>query len=176
MTDTTYYQVVNVWDFLFSATSCLHLQCFDAALFLEMNELKQTFICPVCDKEALYENLVIDEYFQEVLASCSINDDNHEIELKNDGSWNKFNNKNVFFNLDLTPEVGIRPTISVSSESPPNKASGLIDLTGVTPVKPKTSMKRINTMPNKTNATVDLTFSDSDDDSKIALKKKKRSD
>lgn len=142
-----------------------------------MNELKQTFICPVCDKEALYENLVIDEYFQEVLASCSISDDNHEIELKNDGSWNKFSNKNVFFNLDLTPEVGIRPTkFKVSSESPEDKASALIDLTGVTPVKHKTSMKRINTMPNKTNATVDLTFSDSDDDSKIAIKRKKRSE
>jgi len=42
------------------ATSCSHLQCFDASLFLQMNERKPTWVCPVCDKPILYENLAID--------------------------------------------------------------------------------------------------------------------
>lgn len=44
------------------AITCNHLQCFDSSLFLQMNERKPTWICPVCDKPALYDNLVIDGY------------------------------------------------------------------------------------------------------------------
>lgn len=142
--------------------------------FLEMNKIKQTFICPVCDQKALYENLVIDEYFLEVLASCSLSTDDNEIELKNDGSWNKICNKSVFFNLDLTPETKLEPKFEGTSDHHPNEVP-LIDLTNLTtPVKPNTSSgKRFNTMPDKTNVTVDLTFNDSDDDT-IAAKKIKR--
>lgn len=42
------------------AVTCSHLQCFDAALYLQMNEKKPTWICPVCDKKAAYEGLIID--------------------------------------------------------------------------------------------------------------------
>lgn len=41
-------------------STCDHLQCFDASLFLQMNEKKATWICPVCDRPALYDNLMID--------------------------------------------------------------------------------------------------------------------
>ena len=42
------------------AVTCSHLQCFDAALYLQMNEKKPTWICPVCDKKATYDSLIID--------------------------------------------------------------------------------------------------------------------
>lgn len=71
----------------FSASTCKHLQCFDALLYLQMNECKQSWICPVCDKEALFENLSIDGYFLNVIKSLSIND--NEIQLHKDGSWSK---------------------------------------------------------------------------------------
>jgi hypothetical protein len=67
--------------------TCGHLQCFDASLFLQMNERKPTWICPVCDKPALYENLVVDGYFQEVLTSPHLGTDCCEVQLLNDGSW-----------------------------------------------------------------------------------------
>uniref|UniRef100_UPI00398E79C6 E3 SUMO-protein ligase PIAS3-like n=1 Tax=Pristiophorus japonicus TaxID=55135 RepID=UPI00398E79C6 len=38
------------------AVTCTHLQCFDAALYLQMNEKKATWVCPVCDKKAPYES------------------------------------------------------------------------------------------------------------------------
>ncbi|GCB83945.1 hypothetical protein scyTo_0024565 [Scyliorhinus torazame] len=44
------------------AMTCTHLQCFDATLYLQMNEKKATWVCPVCDKKAPYENLIIDGY------------------------------------------------------------------------------------------------------------------
>ena len=39
---------------------CEHLQCFDASLFLMMNEKKPTWKCPVCDNPARYSDLVVD--------------------------------------------------------------------------------------------------------------------
>lgn len=69
------------------ASTCFHLQCFDASLFLQMNERKPTWNCPVCDKPALYDNLTIDGYFQEVLLSNKLMMDVNEIVLLKDGSW-----------------------------------------------------------------------------------------
>uniref|UniRef100_A0A8C3JBI1 SP-RING-type domain-containing protein n=1 Tax=Calidris pygmaea TaxID=425635 RepID=A0A8C3JBI1_9CHAR len=51
------------------AVTCTHLQCFDAALYLQMNEKKPTWICPVCDKKAAYESLILDGVG---VVSCSL--------------------------------------------------------------------------------------------------------
>ncbi|KAM6395322.1 LOW QUALITY PROTEIN: E3 SUMO-protein ligase PIAS3 [Rhynochetos jubatus] len=66
------------------AVTCTHLQCFDAALYLQMNEKKPTWTCPVCDKKAPYDNLIIDGLFMEILNSCT---DCDEIQFLEDGSW-----------------------------------------------------------------------------------------
>ncbi|XP_076852006.1 E3 SUMO-protein ligase PIAS1-like [Brachyhypopomus gauderio] len=66
------------------AVTCSHLQCFDATLYVQMNEKKPTWVCPVCDKKAPYEHLIIDGLFMEILNSCV---DCDEIQFKEDGSW-----------------------------------------------------------------------------------------
>ncbi|KAM9368455.1 LOW QUALITY PROTEIN: E3 SUMO-protein ligase PIAS3 [Phaethornis superciliosus] len=66
------------------AITCTHLQCFDAALYLQMNEKKPTWTCPVCDKKAPYDTLIIDGLFMEILNSCT---DSDEIQFMEDGSW-----------------------------------------------------------------------------------------
>ncbi|KAG7283802.1 hypothetical protein CRUP_034426 [Coryphaenoides rupestris] len=66
------------------AITCSHLQCFDATLYLQMNEKKPTWVCPVCDKKAPYEHLIIDGLFMEILNSCM---DSDEIQFKEDGCW-----------------------------------------------------------------------------------------
>ncbi|MBN3318769.1 PIAS1 ligase, partial [Atractosteus spatula] len=66
------------------ALTCSHLQCFDATLYIQMNEKKPTWVCPVCDKKAPYEHLIIDGLFMEILNSCV---DCDEIQFKEDGSW-----------------------------------------------------------------------------------------
>ncbi|KAF4024823.1 hypothetical protein G4228_016732, partial [Cervus hanglu yarkandensis] len=66
------------------AVTCTHLQCFDAALYLQMNEKKPTWICPVCDKKAAYESLILDGLFMEILNDCT---DVDEIKFQEDGSW-----------------------------------------------------------------------------------------
>ncbi|KAJ8872185.1 hypothetical protein PR048_025787 [Dryococelus australis] len=42
------------------STSCSHLQCFDASVFLNMNELRPTWQCPVCSQPCPYDTLVLD--------------------------------------------------------------------------------------------------------------------
>ncbi|XP_044300747.1 E3 SUMO-protein ligase PIAS1 [Varanus komodoensis] len=64
--------------------TCSHLQCFDATLYIQMNEKKPTWVCPVCDKRAPYEHLIIDGLFMEILKHCT---DCDEIQFKEDGSW-----------------------------------------------------------------------------------------
>ncbi|GAB1294328.1 E3 SUMO-protein ligase PIAS1 [Apodemus speciosus] len=68
------------------ALTCSHLQCFDATLYIQMNEKKPTWVCPVCDKKAPYEHLIIDgwQLFMEILKYCT---DCDEIQFKEDGSW-----------------------------------------------------------------------------------------
>lgn len=69
------------------ATTCSHLQCFDASLFLQMNERKPTWVCPVCDKSILYDQLAIDGYFSDILNSSLLPSDIMEVQLNVDGNW-----------------------------------------------------------------------------------------
>merc|ERR1711862_168543 len=69
------------------SSTCDHLQCFDASLYLQMNEKKPKWVCPVCNKPALMENLLVDGFFMELIKSPRLPADEHEIVLHNDGSW-----------------------------------------------------------------------------------------
>jgi E3 SUMO-protein ligase PIAS1/E3 SUMO-protein ligase PIAS2 len=152
------------------ASTCLHLQCFDASLYLQMNERKPTWNCPVCDKPALYENLVIDGYFQEVVASNKLSSDDNEIQLHKDGSWSTLLNKSELCSLDTPmktqkievisddielitdiPKPTIKSQLTYSSNGNENGSNGE------------------STVAPPPGDTVDLTMSDSDDE--MPLKK-----
>jgi len=42
------------------AASCEHLQCFDGWYYIRMNEMKPTWICPICDRPAKLKDLRVD--------------------------------------------------------------------------------------------------------------------
>uniref|UniRef100_A0A672GZ04 SP-RING-type domain-containing protein n=1 Tax=Salarias fasciatus TaxID=181472 RepID=A0A672GZ04_SALFA len=67
------------------ALTCAHLQCFSVIFFLQMNEKKPTWACPVCDKPPPYELHAIDGLFREILTET--NEDTEETEYFTDGSW-----------------------------------------------------------------------------------------
>ncbi|KAH0540616.1 E3 SUMO-protein ligase PIAS2-like [Cotesia glomerata] len=69
------------------ASTCAHLQCFDSGLYLQMNDCRPRWVCPVCNGPATYDCLVIDGYFQQVLASEKLLANVSEIQLLPDGSW-----------------------------------------------------------------------------------------
>jgi len=68
-------------------STCDHLQCFDANLFIQMNERKPTWQCPVCYSPALYKDLYLDGYFHDVINSDELPEEEHEIILNQDGTW-----------------------------------------------------------------------------------------
>ncbi|EAT32487.1 AAEL015099-PJ [Aedes aegypti] len=148
------------------SSTCSHLQCFDASLYLQMNERKPTWNCPVCDKAAIYDNLVIDGYFQEVLASNKLSSEDNEIQLHKDGSWSTHVKTNDSCTLD-TPSKPVQKVEVVSD-----------DIEIITTDPPKSSINQASVIsssePSSTTApssdTVDLTLSDSDDD--LPLKRK----
>ncbi|KAJ8380436.1 hypothetical protein SKAU_G00012140 [Synaphobranchus kaupii] len=115
------------------AATCSHLQCFDAALYVQMNEKKPTWICPVCDKKAAYETLIIDGLFMEILNGCS---DVDEIKFQEDGSWCPMRPKKEALKVSshCIPKVEtsslVRQCAMVpSSESGGTKKPDIIDLT-----------------------------------------------
>ncbi|XP_076848434.1 E3 SUMO-protein ligase PIAS1 isoform X1 [Brachyhypopomus gauderio] len=115
------------------ALTCSHLQCFDATLYIQMNEKKPTWVCPVCDKKAPYEHLIIDGLFMEILNSCV---DCDEIQFKEDGNWAPMRSKKVVQEVSASSnglEGSCRPVVSehrnISSHSSNSKKVEVIDLT-----------------------------------------------
>jgi hypothetical protein len=85
------------------ATTCQHLQCFDLTnyisnliilflsnlfsfLFLALNEKSNKWMCPVCNKLALFEDLQIDTYTESILNSIQ-NENITEITINSDLYW-----------------------------------------------------------------------------------------
>lgn len=64
---------------------CTHVLCFDAFVYLQMNEKKATWVCPICYKPAYYPDLVIDGFFMDIIEKT----DPHvtEVALNLDGTW-----------------------------------------------------------------------------------------
>ena len=52
-----------------------------------MNERKPTWQCPVCDSPALYQNLMVDGYFLDVIKAKELPEEENKIILNQDGSW-----------------------------------------------------------------------------------------
>ncbi|XP_016406007.1 E3 SUMO-protein ligase PIAS1 isoform X1 [Sinocyclocheilus rhinocerous] len=115
------------------ALTCSHLQCFDATLYIQMNEKKPTWVCPVCDKKAPFEHLIIDGLFMEILSSCV---DCDEIQFKEDGNWAPMRSKKVVQEVSASSngiEDSCRSVMSDhrnrSSHSSSSKKVEVIDLT-----------------------------------------------
>lgn len=66
------------------AVNCNHLQCFDGSLYIQMNERKPSWVCPVCDQKAHYDSLFKDGMFMSILEQSPNCD---EIMFFEDGSW-----------------------------------------------------------------------------------------
>ncbi|XP_026106189.1 E3 SUMO-protein ligase PIAS2 isoform X4 [Carassius auratus] len=133
------------------AVTCSHLQCFDAALYLQMNEKKPTWICPVCDKKAAYESLIIDGLFMEILNDCT---DVDEIKFQEDGTW-----------CPMRPK---KETLKVSSSCFPKIDCGV-------PVRQSAVVPLAETSSTKKGDVIDLTLessSDDEEDSDPPLKKR----
>ena len=49
------------------SSHCTHNQCFDGAMFLQLQEQAPQWSCPVCNKSVVFESLCVDKYFEDIL-------------------------------------------------------------------------------------------------------------
>jgi len=159
------------------SSTCDHLQCFDASLYLMMNEKKPKWVCPVCNKPALYENLLIDGYFTDVLTSKNLPHDEHEIVLQSDASWDPLvpakNTKNENGKDEKPTKRPSSPTQDRIKKAANVETLSLGDDDDEPlPIQPSTSSRSLQTISAEKNSVkskeVDyVTLEDSDDDSLI---------
>ncbi|XP_031688768.1 E3 SUMO-protein ligase PIAS1 isoform X1 [Oncorhynchus kisutch] len=102
------------------ALTCSHLQCFDATLYIQMNEKKPTWVCPVCDQKAPYQHLIIDGLFMEILNSC---EDCDEIQFKEDGNWYPMRSKKEVTEVSASFNGADESCRTVESEHHRNSSS-----------------------------------------------------
>lgn len=65
--------------------SCKHNECFDAAVYLALQEQAPTWTCPVCSKPAPYDSLVYDLFVQDILENAKSDVD--QVTIEPDGQW-----------------------------------------------------------------------------------------
>jgi hypothetical protein len=66
-------------------STCRHIACFDLTNFLLMNERIRTWRCPVCGSEALYKNLIVDGWMNNILTT--LGPDETEFVVYPDATW-----------------------------------------------------------------------------------------
>ncbi|XP_054278315.1 E3 SUMO-protein ligase PIAS3-like [Macrosteles quadrilineatus] len=142
-------------------TTCTHLQCFDARVYIQMNERKSTWTCPVCSKPGDFDKLFIDGYFHEVLNSDKLPLDVNEVELLQDGSW-------IFVKEEILENTS---SAAAKNRKGPPVLMEVLEITDddIVPLDVSSDSEDIKTKPMQpmqvANAlTVDLTASDDDDD------------
>jgi E3 SUMO-protein ligase PIAS1 len=143
--------------------ACNHNQCFDATSYLQLQEQAPTWICPVCNKSATWESLVLDHYVQNILDSTS--PDTEQVTLEPDGTWSAQKeepNNSSHRNSNPTPSddeddddlveiPGMRLSFNRNPFQPLTPSS--------VPTPPQSSVQK-----RAREEVIDLTLSDDDDD------------
>ena len=67
------------------SSHCTHNQCFDGAMFLQLQEQAPQWSCPVCTKSVPFESLCVDKYFEDILARTGKNIE--KVDVEPNGQW-----------------------------------------------------------------------------------------
>ncbi|EJU01896.1 hypothetical protein DACRYDRAFT_79580 [Dacryopinax primogenitus] len=70
---------------------CVHAQCFDAESWFSVMEQTTTWLCPVCEKMLLVDDLIVDGYFDSILRATP--DSVDDVIMEADGEWHTSDNK-----------------------------------------------------------------------------------
>lgn len=83
--------------------NCYHLECFDAIVYILMNEKNPTWLCPICEESCLYDDLLIDAFLLKIIKNVSLERFN-KIELLPSGMWRLYNEGPTLNDSDDTDE------------------------------------------------------------------------
>lgn len=152
---------------------CNHNQCFDATSFLQLQEQAPTWICPICNKSAVFDTLVIDQYVLEILNSTSA--DTEQVTVEPDGKWHKQVETNGESKQskpsptdddddDDLIEIGDDPASFLKFSTPLRTPS-------VQPPFEKTTTPTTKSNKRTRDEVIDLTLSDDDDEPPAKVKR-----
>ena len=71
--------------------ACKHNECFDAAVYLALQEQAPTWTCPICNRPAPWESLVFDLFVQHILDNTD--SETEQVTVEPDGQWHKVQNE-----------------------------------------------------------------------------------
>lgn len=71
--------------------NCKHNECFDATVYLNLQEQAPTWTCPICNRPAQWEQLVFDYYVKDILDNT--HEDTEQVTIEPDGKWHLIKNE-----------------------------------------------------------------------------------
>lgn len=140
--------------------NCDHLQCFDASIFILMNEKKPTWMCPTCSKSCFYDDIQIESYFLDIVTSPSLPDSCKEIEILADGTWRVYEEPKEDVNMENTINNKEKQIDSVDLD---DSDDGGNDDNPTDEVKKGTKPGSSKESENLKSSFVDLTISDDEE-------------
>nr|ADE10062.1 MIZ [Tremella fuciformis] len=112
------------------SSKCSHMQCFDATWWIENNAVHPQWLCPLCSKALVFDDLIVDGYFLSILKA--VPDTVEEVVVEPDGQWHtedgKFGSANWLARRPAliaseatleTPPMDRKPSISPTPQNEP---------------------------------------------------------
>ncbi|PFH56864.1 hypothetical protein XA68_15846 [Ophiocordyceps unilateralis] len=65
--------------------SCIHIQCFDATSYLQLQEQGPQWTCPICNNSAPFDQLAVDNYVKDILDNTP--KDLESVTIEPNGRW-----------------------------------------------------------------------------------------
>jgi len=146
--------------------NCDHLQCFDASIFILMNEKNPTWMCPTCNKSCNYQDLQIESYFLDIVTNPNLSDCCKAIDILADGTWKVYDETNENKNSEiLIADIKDKAIVSIDLDDSDDKP--------VPESKKESKPECSKDSENLKSSFIDLTLSDEDEPPKKKDKKDK---
>ncbi|OAP57015.1 hypothetical protein AYL99_09127 [Fonsecaea erecta] len=111
---------------------CHHLQCFDATLYLQLQEQAPTWICPICSRPAPYDQLALDQFVNDILNLTPKSVE--AVIVEPDGRWHiKNENENLSRTSNPTPSDD---DDGDDAEEEEDEDGDLVEITGGSSLRP----------------------------------------
>ncbi|KAF3770445.1 hypothetical protein M406DRAFT_354454 [Cryphonectria parasitica EP155] len=156
------------------ATTCTHVQCFDATSYLQLQQQGPQWVCPVCSKSAPFERLAIDEYVRDILNNTPTSVE--QIDIEPSGRWKMHKPTEALanpepqydaFELDdddlVVSEINQSRDYSTNSPNTVGPATGVLTPASGFSKEGSSSISRPGGT-KRAHEVIDLTLSDEDDE------------
>ncbi|KZT55971.1 hypothetical protein CALCODRAFT_471661 [Calocera cornea HHB12733] len=93
---------------------CVHSQCFDADSWFSVMEQTTTWLCPVCEKTLMVDDLIVDGYFDSILQATP--DSVDDVVLEADGEWHTSDSKYASSGWKIQRPTSTKPSTPARTE------------------------------------------------------------